>query len=151
MAKAKRVVPVIKQEPTKTMVDAETLKALITYRFQLMSRYRCEVILPVLHEERKRASKTSRQILRRAKTALIRDNSIMKTSHQITLNNVLENFQALRIAYQFRIKLQEIWGRSTATQKELMDALQEWCQQAEATGIETLRSYSFRLKTYVTA
>ena len=64
-------------------------------------------------------------------------------------SKVLENFQSLRVIYQFRIKLQDIWARSTASQKELLDALQEWCQQAEATGIETLRRFAARLKTYV--
>ena len=53
------------------------------------------------------------------------------------------------MVYQFRENLQAIWGRSTASQKELLDALQEWCQQAEATGIDVLRHFSARLKTYV--
>jgi len=150
LARAKRVVPALRQQPTKTNIDADTLKALIAYRFQLMARYSRDVISPVLQEERKRTSKESRYLLRRAKTALIRDASIMHVSQRTTLAMVLENFHSLNIAYQFRIKLQEIWNRSTASQKELMDALQEWCQQAEATGIERLRAYSYSLKTYVT-
>lgn len=149
LAKPKRVVPVPKMAPGKNCIDTDTLKAIISYRFQVMSRYSREVVMPVLREEKKRAGKTSRLLLRRAKTVLIRDASIMKASQQVKLASVLENFQSLRIIYQFRINLQEIWGRSTASQKELIDALQEWCQQAEATGIETLRRFSAHLKTYV--
>lgn len=149
LAKPKRVLSTPRMLPTKTMIDAETLKAFISYRMQLMSRYSREVVIPVLREERKRASKASRSLLRRAKTVMIRDASIMKTSQQERLANLLENFQSLRVIYQYRMKLQDIWGRRSATQKELMDALQEWCQQAEATGIETLRVFSMRLKTYV--
>lgn len=149
LAKPKRVVPVLKQELTKTQIDADTLKAIIAYRFQLMARYSREVIMPVLQEEKKRASKAGRLLLRRAKTALVRDDSIMKPSQKHILSKALENFHSLRVIYQFRLKLQNIWSRSTATQKELLEALQEWCQQAEATGIETLRRFSVHLKTYV--
>lgn len=149
LAKPKRVLSKPRVMPTKTMIDAETLKAFISYRMQLMSRYSREVVIPVLREERKRASKASRSYLRRAKTVMIRDASIMKASQQVRLANLLENFQSLREIYQYRMKLQDIWNRRSATQKELLEALQEWCQQAEATGIETLRAFSMRLKTYV--
>jgi stearoyl-CoA desaturase (delta-9 desaturase) len=149
LAKAKRVVPKPKIVPTKNYIDKETLKAVISYRFQLMSRYSREVIMPVLRDEKKRAGKASRSLLKRAKTVLVRDASIMKASQKIRLATVLENFHSLSVIYQFRIKLQDIWGLSTASQKELIEALQEWCQQAEATGIETLKRFSRHLKMYV--
>lgn len=150
LAKPKRVVPKPKMVSTKAQIDDDTIKAVITYRFQLMSRYSREVVVPVLRDEKKHAGKSDRSLLRRAKTVLIRDASIMKASQQARLAALLEKFQSLRVIYQFRLNLQAIWSRSTASQKELLDALQEWCQQAEATGIETLRLFSYRLKTYVT-
>lgn len=151
LAKPKRVVPQPKIVSTKNDIDTDTLKALITYRFQLMARYSREVVLPALDAEKKRAGKAGRLLLRRAGTALVRDASIMQASHKHCLATVLENFHSLRVVYQFRIKLQDIWGRSTASQKELMDALQEWCQQAEETGIDALKRFSLHLKTYVPA
>jgi len=47
------------------------------------------------------------------------------------------------------LRLQAIWAKSTATQKELLEALQEWCRQAEATGIVSLREFVQRLKAYI--
>lgn len=149
LAKAKRVVPQPKMISTKTCIDKDTLTAVISYRFQLMAQYSRDVVIPVLREEKKRAGKASRSLLRYAKTVLIREESIMQPSQRERLKIVLENFQSLRVIYQFRINLQNIWGRSTANQKELIDALQDWCQQAEATGIEKLRQFSNCLKTYV--
>lgn len=149
LATPKRVVPKITTVPTKTYIDTDTLKAIISYRFQVMSRYTREVVMPALREEKKRAGKAGGSLLHRAKTVLIRDASIMKASQQRRLAKVLENFQSLRVVYQFRIKLQEIWGRSTASQKELLEALQDWCQQAEATGIEVLLRFANQIKTYV--
>ena len=149
LAVPKRVVPKLTMLPGKTTVDTDTIKALISYRLQVMSRYTLEVVVPALQEEKKRAGKAGQTLLRRARTVLVRDASIMKVSQTARLANLLENFQSLRVVYQFRIKLQEIWSRSTASQKELLDALQEWCQQAEATGIEALLRFAKRLKTYV--
>lgn len=149
LAIPKRSLPKPKMLPTKTYIDTDTLKAIITYRFQVLSRYTREVINPALYEERKRAGKTRRSLLSRARTVLVRDSSIMKTSQKIRLAKVLENFQSLRVVYQFRLKLQEIWSRSTASQKDLLEALQEWCQQAEETGIDVLLRFANRLKTYV--
>ncbi len=149
LAMPKRVVPQLRVLPTKTSIDMDTLKALITHRLQVLSRYTSEVVLPALNEEKKRASKTGRILLAHARIVLVRDSSLMQTSHQLKLAKVLEHFQSIRVVYQFRDKLQNIWGRSTASQKELLEALQEWCHQAEATGIETLRRFVVRLKTYM--
>lgn len=149
LAKAKRTVPSLKMLPSKTQIDVDTLKALISHRFQLMAYYSREVVLPALREERARASAKGKALLSRAKTALTRDDTIMKPSHKLSLAAILENFQSLRTVYQHRVKLQEIWNRRAASQKELLEALQEWCRQAEATGIEALRNFSLRLKTYV--
>ncbi|TAK75704.1 MAG: acyl-CoA desaturase, partial [Gammaproteobacteria bacterium] len=148
LAKPRRT-PELHLSPTKTSIDTDTLKALITHRLQILARYTGEVVLPALSEEKKRASKAGRMLLARARTVLVRDSSLMQASHQLRLAKVLENFQSIRIVYQFRDKLQNIWSRSTASQKELLEALQEWCTQAEATGIETLRRFVQRLKMYV--
>jgi stearoyl-CoA desaturase (delta-9 desaturase) len=54
----------------------------------------------------------------------------------------------LRTAYQFRERLQAIWDRSATSHDKLLQALQEWCQQAEATGVEALEAFARRLKGY---
>lgn len=149
LASPKRVLHKPRLLKDKTCIDTDTLKAIITYRLQVMSRYTNEVVLPALREEKKRASKASRTLLRRASTVLVRESSIMKASQKLCLANVLENFHSLRVVYQFRIALQDIWSRRTANQKELIDALQEWCRQAEATGIEALNRFAAHLKTYM--
>lgn len=149
LASPRRVIPKLDVQPSKTSIDTETLKVVISNRFQVMSRYARSVIGPALSQEKKRATQASRRLLFRARSLLIRDTAILKKSHQLRLSKVLENFQSLKIIYQFRMKLQDIWSRSTASQKELLEALQEWCQQAEATGIEVLVKFTQQLKTFV--
>lgn len=149
LATPKRVLPKPKMVANKNIIDTDTLKAFISYRLQLMARYTREVVIPMLREEKKSASKTGMALLSRAKTVLVREEFIMKPAQRSRLAEVLENFQSLRTVYQFRVKLQEIWGLKSATQKELVDALQDWCQQAEATGLEVLHRFAQRLKMYV--
>ncbi|WP_373509519.1 transposase, partial [Thiocapsa sp.] len=50
--------------------------------------------------------------------------------------------------YQFRERLQEIWDRKAPSQEALLNALQDWCQQAEATGIQALERFSQNLRGF---
>ncbi len=148
LAKPKRVAPRPVLVPGKTSVDIETLKAVLTNRFQVMARYGKEVILPVLRDERRRAGEAGSAMLSRMRTLLIREASLVEYSDQEKLAKVLENYRMLNVVYQFRMKLQSIWARSTASHKELVDALQDWCKQADASGIAALKDFVGHLKSY---
>jgi stearoyl-CoA desaturase (delta-9 desaturase) len=56
------------------------------------------------------------------------------------LARALEYNQPLNTVYAMKQKLQDIWQRSTTTHEPLLQALEEWCRQAEATGIQALRA-----------
>ncbi|MDR3490612.1 MAG: fatty acid desaturase [Gammaproteobacteria bacterium] len=149
LAKPKRVPPKAILSSEKKVVDADTLTAILTNRFHLMAQYSKNVIRPVLKQERSRAGAAGAALLRRMRTLLIREPSLLDASNKQDLEKALEKYNALKVVYQFRFKLQNIWARSTATQKELVDALQEWCKAAEASGVEALREFVSHLKTYV--
>ncbi len=149
LAKPKRVPPKAQLNLAKKSVDIETVKALINHRFQVMSHYSKNVIMPVLREESNRASEASKSMLRRAKKLLIRDTSLVDQTGQQRLTNIFAAHNSLQVVYQFRLQLQNIWAKSTASQSELLESLQEWCRQAEATGIQVLRDFVHQLKAYV--
>jgi stearoyl-CoA desaturase (delta-9 desaturase) len=87
-------------------------------------------------------------MLKRAKALLVREESLMSEEAKHRLQIVLSVSQRLEIVYQYKQRLQEIWQRSTATQEHLLQALQEWCKQAEATGIQALQDFAQRLRGY---
>lgn len=149
LAKPKRTPPKAHMAFGKATVDVDTLKAILTNRFQVMAEYSKNVIMPVLSEERRRAGEAGSAMLRRVRTLLIRETSLVDQSGQQDLANVLERHRSLNVVYQFRLRLQNIWAKSAATQAELLEALQEWCKQAEATGINALRDFVSQLKAYV--
>jgi hypothetical protein len=47
-----------------------------------------------------------------------------------------------------RRRLREIWERSAPSQEALLKSLQDWCQQAEATGIQALETFSRNLRGF---
>ncbi len=149
LAKPKRIPPKAQLAPGKAFVDIDTVKAILTNRFQVLARYSRDVIFPVFREERNRASDAGRSVLQRIKTLLVREPSLVDAASQQQLTNVLERYDALSVVYQFRMKLQNLWMKSTASQTELLEALQEWCRQAEATGIKALHEFVKHLKAYV--
>lgn len=149
LATVKKVPPVLSSVPGKAEVDAETLRALVTNRFQILARYSSDVMLPVLQEERHKAGERGRALFRRAKSLLVRAEPLIEPKQKVHLSEMLANCHTLAQVYQFRQRLQSIWERTTSSQKELLEALQEWCKQAEATGIASLREFALRLKTFV--
>jgi stearoyl-CoA desaturase (delta-9 desaturase) len=143
LAKPKRVPPKPVLQPGKTAVDADTLTAILTNRFQLMAQYSRNVMLPVLRKEIPNPT-----LYNRLKTLLVREPSLVDEVGHQALENLLINHEPLNRVYQFKLKLQNIWARSTATQKELVEALQDWCKQAEEAGIESLKKFVPYLKAY---
>jgi stearoyl-CoA desaturase (delta-9 desaturase) len=64
---------------------------------------------------------------------------------------VLAESQTLTTVYQFRERLRDLWERTAPSQEALLKSLQDWCQQAEATGIHALETFSRRLRGYTLA
>lgn len=149
LAKPKRIPPKVELARDKASVDIDTVKAILTNRFQVLARYSRDVIFPVFREERYRAGKAGHSLLRRIRALLVREPSLVDSASQQQLTRVLENYSSLNVVYQFRVKLQNLWAKSTASQAELLEALQEWCRQAEATGINKLCEFVRQLRAYV--
>jgi len=149
LARVKKVAPKLVIGPTKPMVDMETLRAVLTHRFLVTSRYGKEVLAPVLREELHEANPAGRRLLNRARKLLVRDESLLDEVSRSVLETVLRGSQSLKTVYSHKQRLQEIWKGSNLGQESLLHALQEWCRQAEAAGIEVLRDFAFRLRGYV--
>lgn len=135
----------------KTIIDAETIRALMRNRFQVLAKYSKKVMMPALQEEKhKTTNKNSKLLLSRAHKMLARQVFLIDQNIRETLEKTLAQFNTLHVIYQLREQLQNLWQQTTASQKELIDNLHTWCQQAEATGIQALHDFSRHLKTYTT-
>jgi stearoyl-CoA desaturase (delta-9 desaturase) len=146
LVKVRKTFPELQIVEDKKVIDVDTMKAFITNRFQIMSRYANEVIAPMIEREKKSISANSRSLLAKAKVLLIRDSSLVNAEGKKKLSQILEERAQLNMVYQYRMKLQAIWDKTTASQKELVEALQEWCHQAEETGVDVLHQFATRLR-----
>ena len=78
----------------------------------------------------------------------MKEESLITTSGKQRLLNLLDNAKKLKEVYDCRIQLQQVWTRSASSQKDLIEALQNWVNQANASGIESLRRFAVRLQTF---
>jgi stearoyl-CoA desaturase (delta-9 desaturase) len=148
LAKIKKVAPKLEIVKNKNSIDTDTLKAIIINRFQIMSQYSKTVIVPVFQEEKRKAGEKSRELFARAKSLLIREPSLIDEKSKTKLFQLLQEERTLQLVYQYRQKLQDIWHKTNASQKELIEALQDWCKQAEAAGIKALAQFANHLKMF---
>jgi len=151
LAKVKKVAPKPIIGPAKPAVDMDTLRALFTYRFQVMADYTRQVIARVNAEELERAADPDRNLLKRARRILAREESLMDEATRARLAQILARSPTLDTVYQFKVRLKAIWARSQGSQEALLQQLQEWCQQAEATGIQALQDFAARIRRYYPA
>ncbi len=148
LAKVHRSIPKIITDPKKNEVDSETLGALLGNRFQVLDQYWRRVFRPVLRELKQRASKPQQGLLRGARRLLNKDDAQINPVEQAQLQEILAQGHTLQTIYDLRKELQEIWHRTTANQVEMLERLQKWCHEAEATGIQALKDFVALLKTY---
>jgi stearoyl-CoA desaturase (delta-9 desaturase) len=148
LARIKKILPKPALDPTKTSIDLETVRALITNHMHIMAHYAKGVLIQVYKEEVRRANEQVRRTLKPMKSLLTREQSQMDEQARQQLEQGLEYSQQLAIAYHFKLRLQQLWKEKMATQEGLLQALQDWCRQAEATGIKALQEFAQSLKNY---
>ena len=148
LAKVNKVPPKPVFAADKAHIDLDTLRALMQNRFQVMARYRREVIVPVLQEEKARASEATRAFFRRAGALLHREESLISERGRERLSRLTAEHESLAAIYHYRLRLQEIWSRTSQNSQEMVEALREWCREAEESGIRALQEFSAKLKAY---
>jgi stearoyl-CoA desaturase (delta-9 desaturase) len=148
LAKVKKVAPEPHVVEGKRIVDMDTLRAVIVGRMHVFARYAQDVLTPVTRAEICQSHQHCRRLVRRTRRLLLVEGSRLDAAARRRLEQVLAQSQKLQTVYQFRERLRELWERSAPSQEALLKALQEWCQQAEATGIQALESFARRLRGY---
>jgi stearoyl-CoA desaturase (Delta-9 desaturase) len=122
--------------------------AILNNRFQIMAQYRKLVIVPLVRQELGRADATLRHQLRRAKRLLTREPSLLQQEQQAHIDVMLAQSQALKVIYEKRLALQQIWSKTSANGHDMLAAIKQWVHEAEASGIQSLRDFAEHLRTY---
>jgi stearoyl-CoA desaturase (Delta-9 desaturase) len=151
LAHVKKVAPRLTYEENKPAVDMETLRAIIVARLHVLADYARNVTIPVWQEEMRQATEGVRAMLEKARSRLIKNMDADDVAAKAELDAALSQSDKLKTVYQFRLRLQELWNRSTVSPERLLGSLQEWCAQAEATGIKALQDFARGMRSYAVA
>lgn len=148
LAKVKKVAPRPMQHKHKETLDLDGVKAIVSSRLHIMADYAKQVTLPVLQSEIIQANSNDRINLKSVRTALIRERSRMTTLQLDTLNSILVQNLQLKTVYEYQQRLKELWAQNYKSHESMLQALVEWCQEAEKTGIRVLEDFAKSLRSY---
>lgn len=153
LAKVKKIAPQVRFDWAKTKCDLDTLQAVITHRFEVMSRY-ARLLTRAYKEELSKLHVAhighghEKVTMERIRHWLHLDATNLKDSERQALANALQHSSRLQTIYELKQELASVWARSTASQEQLIKDLEDWCHRAEQSGIQALQEFSCRLRAY---
>ena len=147
LCKVRRLAPRPKLAADPRPVDLETLTAVLQNRMHVLRDYTRKVTLPVLRLE-KRANRDD-ALLRKAKKLLVSGPILLDEAATRRLAKLLDDNAALRTVHEYRQQLIDLWAQANVSNERLVKQLKEWCNRAEASGIEALHDFSATLRGYV--
>jgi len=107
--------------PNKFEIDADTIQAVISSKYELMARLA--------------------KLAKKVKVPVTGPANAANASSLLSQDLV-------RRASELRQEFEAIWNRRSLSVEQAIAALQQWCQQAEASGIAAYEEFSRRLRTY---
>jgi len=150
LAKVKKVAPAPKFDRQKLVADFDTLQSVIANRYDVMSKY-AKSLKRTWHDEIEHLvekAKLESRFLKSSKILLQREPANLEAGQKQQLSELFLHSKALQTMHEMRVELGAIWGRSNSTREQLLQQLQDWCVRAEASGIQALREFSLRLRSY---
>jgi stearoyl-CoA desaturase (delta-9 desaturase) len=153
LAKVKKVAPKVRMNLGKTECDAETLQAILTHRYYVMTKYAKSLKAAYGEELRRLKARAGTRLedirqFKAVKRWLDRDAAQLKLQEKAQLDAALSKSKALSTAYALRQELVSLWQRSTATKEQLVKQLEDWCRRAEASGVVPLQEFSRSLRCF---
>ena len=144
LAKVLRVAPELDVRPNINVPDAETLRAIMTHRWQVATDYFQVVLKPQFKQDAK-------NLPRRLRNAFRSEGKWLDETHREKLNRFIADSPQLATLMAYRERLLAIYELRSAEVDAKMIALRVWCAEAENSGIAALEEFSFRLKGYALA
>jgi stearoyl-CoA desaturase (delta-9 desaturase) len=152
LANVKKVAPRVRWGEVKHFCDSDLLHAIITHRYDVLTRYTRtmkRVCAQELDKLRGAVPNLPDNVsVRQLRRWLNLDQQALKEPEKAELMALLANSPQLKTIYQMRQELAALWSRSTSSTEQLVRQLQDWCKKAEESGIEALSQFSVKLRSY---
>lgn len=150
LAEVKKVAPRASFSRSATVIDVDTLRAVVTNRFHVLKLYGRRVIAPVLHGLAEGEPSFPRRQIARVRRLMIREDAHLREDPHARqwLETALQRNQSLQTVYQFMKQLKLLSRQTTGKNESDLVRLQAWCADAEASGIRVLREFALELQAY---
>jgi stearoyl-CoA desaturase (delta-9 desaturase) len=148
LAQVKKVPPRLKLDPAKSACDLATLQAVVTHRYEVLTRYARSLRRTCAREMHVLKARAVSVDWRTLKRWLHNETSTLPESEREQLERVLKASGRLATVYAMRDELAAVWQRSSVSKEQLVHQLEDWCRRAEASGIDALQNFSRRLRCY---
>ena len=146
LARVLRVAPSLNVRPNVHLPDSETLRAVLTHRFHALTDYYRQVIVPTLKDEAALASERVRAVPAKLRRALADGGRWLDGEGRQRLQALLERRPTLGTVVEYRARL--LAALDQRMPEQALRNLQQWVDEAEASGIAVLQQYAARLKAY---
>jgi stearoyl-CoA desaturase (delta-9 desaturase) len=150
LAKVKKTIPQPKFGEAKAVPDFDTLQAIVTHRYDVMTRYMRSLKRVCAQEVRRLKSAHGSSVDARAlrRWVLSGESARLEAAQKQQLEAVVKESVTLSTVMSMREELAAIWARSNASREQLLAQLQDWIARAEQSGIQQLQEFSQRLRRY---
>jgi stearoyl-CoA desaturase (delta-9 desaturase) len=145
LARVHRIAPKLRFDHVKACCDVETLQAILTHRYAVMSRFTRSLKQTVAQEV---AQLKQRGLATTARHWLQRDGASLPEKEFAALRAALVSSKVLQTVYSMREELSALVARSNASREQLVLQLEDWCKRAEESGIAALQDFSRQLRSY---
>ncbi|MBV8209415.1 MAG: fatty acid desaturase [Burkholderiaceae bacterium] len=156
LAKVLRLAPVPRLAGARHVVDLQTLQALVSNRYDLLSRY-ARATRKTLSDELARLRLSSRlsahdyDRFAGLKTWVARRSAAVPEMHRKTLAELMGHSGVIKTLIEMRDELASIWQHAASSRDEMLGRLQGWVARAEASGIRALMDAAARIRSYAPA
>ena len=140
--------PVVQRKQNKKALDSESVWALLNDRFNVMATYSEEVIGPIVKAEYMKADKQGQRLLKKARKLLAVDEALLDRGKRLKISQLLETNAKIKIIYDLRLELEQIWAQRGSDVSEVLASLRAWTRKAESKQLLALDEFVQTLLTY---
>lgn len=148
LARVKKIAPKLVLDRSKTSCDLATLQAVVTHRYEVVSKYAASLRATCAQELQSLKGRAAGVDTGKLKRWLHIDKAALPAAEQEQREATIKQSTVLTTVYNMREELAQLWQRSTASKEQLVKQLEDWCHRAEGSGIKALEQFSRRLRSY---
>lgn len=146
LATVKKTPPKLAFGEVRAVPDEQTLEALIMNRYEVMAGFAKQVRRALESEVKNLNLSATPSVIKTAKRWMHRDIEKVPTSALDQLKQARALLPAVDKMVSMREELRQIWLNTNRSREQLASDLQVWCRNAEYSGIQALKEFSFTIR-----